>query len=479
MKKRLWILIICVLFSSCAGELAKQAGLVGDDMSQPEVVDVYPSNHMTNVPSDAVIVVRFSKEMDTVHTNNQFSLSSSSGSFDGYFSWDNGGKTMTFQPKEPLEGTGMFTLSVSSGAEDVDGNDLKEAYTSVFYVNTDLAPPEIVLYEPLNDVTGVLPDANIVITFSEAIDLDSLYDGITISPAVAGLYQWNPTYTEITFDPLYNLSYGTTYTVTVSDSIKDINGNPLVDPFTFNFTVGDDFVKPTLTVSQPDISAALWAEDTVNTLIEKDSYLAIDFSEEIDTSELYDAVNISPACEFYLTEQVIGMQTRVNIMFIEPMESEENYTLTISPVITDLQNNALDHEYVFSYLTDGTNSIAPRVTAIGDSGGPVWTMDEVVTRLITVPPFYNDVEITFSANANMEPTSISVSVDFVVGQSGTVSVINPEWPNFPNLPYIYRFDMSGVQGATTYKITVKGGENGARDVNGNYMKEDFVQYIRF
>jgi hypothetical protein len=43
----------------------------------------------------------------------------------------------------------------------------------------------------------------------------------------------------------------------------------------------------------------------------------------------------------------------------------------------------------------------------------------------------------------------------------------------------YTFTLSGVTVGNTYKLTIKGGKDGVRDVNENYMKEDYVQYIQF
>jgi len=42
-----------------------------------------------------------------------------------------------------------------------------------------------------------------------------------------------------------------------------------------------------------------------------------------------------------------------------------------------------------------------------------------------------------------------------------------------------KFGLYKVVEGNTYRITVKGGKSGLRDTNGNYMKEDFIQLIRF
>ena len=83
----------------------------------------------------------------------------------------------------------------------------------------------------------------------------------------------------------------------------------------------------------------------------------------------------------------------------------------------------------------------------------------------------------------MNPTTISVSIETTVGSGGVARVINPLWPESTTPPVEkltqYHFAIKNVAAGNVYKIIVKGGKRGARDVNGNYLKEKYVQLIRF
>lgn len=486
-------LIVNIAFSECSYIDEK----MGFDC--PKVISIYPSNFTTNVASNVTVKVSFSKSMDTVKTNESFSLSSTSGTIDGYFRWPEGNKTMTFEPKNSLADAQMYTIMITSEAEDKDGNDLDETYTSVFYVNTDLSPPTVIANTPANDATGILPDTNIIITFSEAMDIDTIYDGITITPAVQGTYFWNDTHTVITFEPLYDLSYGNTYSVILSKSLKDVNGNTLQEQMIFNFTVGDDFLKPRVqTVRQDPPGTAPagytlndpWQEGMINYAIEKQNNIVIIFSEPVQRNTMYDAITIIPRCDFYI--QANPTDTLATLVFNTPMNSESNYTLTISTIISDVQNNSLDREYLFHYFTNSVNSLQPTVEYITDpnfdtdgwdyppsdpdASQDYWTLGSTETLSWAEP--YTNVHIIFSAI--MDPETVTVTIDRVVGSSGTVHVVEPDWPSIPPAQFrVYEFALEGVQAGDTYKITVKGGSKGAKDVQGNYMEEDFVQYVRF
>jgi hypothetical protein len=470
--------VLLILLPSCSYIYEKL------DFTQPEIISIYPSNLMTNVENDVVIEVRFSREMDTVKTNNSFSLSSASGMVSGYFRWSDSGRRLSFEPKKILNDSEMYTITITTSAEDKDGNDLKEATTSVFYVNTDLNSPEIQSHSPASNETGVLPDLSdlsppgyITIIFSEAIDPDTLYDGITISPAVQGTYAWDVTQQIITFNPVYDLNYGTTYTVTISESLTDISGNPFLEQYSFNFTVGDDFEKPEVLSVYQDLPAPgnyNWTENGVNDEIEKDQDIIIAFSEEIAVDTLYDAITISPSCDFYIDTNATNDQAV--IVFNSPAESETNYTLTISSTVTDLQGNNLIKEYVYQFYTDGVNSIRPEVVEINDPIEGVWPLGEIVSLNIFNP--YVDIHAVFSAE--MIPSSITIVAERVIGDAGNPVIINPDWPDTaPGRFRVYEFDLSGLLAGNIYKLTLKGGSDGARDIYGNCMKDDFVQYIRF
>lgn len=453
------------------------------DFTQPEIVSIYPSN-MATVEKDVIIEVIFSTEMDTVKTANSFSLTSASGMVSGYFRWSDSGKRLSFQPKDVLRDSEVYTITISSSAEDKDGNDLREIATSVFYVNTDLDSPEIQSHSPDSNEIGILPDLSnlsppgyIAIIFSEAIDPDTLYDGITISPAVQGIYAWDTTQRIITLSPIHDLIYGTTYTVTVRGSLTDISGNPLLEQYSFNFTVGDDFEKPEVSSVYQDLPAPgdyTWIEKEVNDEIEKDEDIIIAFSEEIAVDTLYDAITISPYCDFYIDTNAAHDQAI--IVFRSPMESEANYTLTISPIITDVQSNNLTREFVYQFYTDGVTSIRPEVIAISDPIEGVWPLNDIQTLKIFDP--YVDIHLVFSAE--MIPSSITIGVERVFGDAGNAYIINPNWPDMtPGIFRVYEFDLSRVSAGNIYKLTLKGGRDGARDIYGNNMKENFVQYIRF
>jgi len=481
--KNFMFMVICIFLTGCEVDL---------DFKRPEVVSVSPSHNSTLVPADSKIVIDFNKSMDTVLCNNEFSLNSDSGTVEGIFAWENGDKRLVFTPRENLSVSDKYTIRVSDGAEDASGNDLKDAFVSVFYIKGENGSPYVTSYNPLSDTIGNPRNTQVVITFSEPVDLSAIYNGISISPLTEGSFSWNAGVTDstvITFTPLYGFNYGVTYSVNISDSIMDISGNTLREPVTFNFTVGDDFAKPEIAVYQ-DLNPPLgFTETMIAHNAEKESRIVIRFTEIINTENLRSAISISPSAGFYVSSEVVAGLTTAYINFTDKLVSEETYTLRVNSSITDLQGNPLAKDYRYVFVTDGNNSIAPIVSEIGDLVPPAlpalqhWVKDDIQPLALQASPLnplmYPDIIVDF--NHEIDPLTLSMYAETAAGTGGSPSVININWPDIAPVTKFTRlkFGLYNIGTGNIYKIVIKGGKNGLKDMNGNYMKEDFVQMVSF
>ncbi len=450
--------------------------------SRPKVMFWFPTSFSTNINPNTPISLYFSKKMDCESTNNAFSLTSSSGAINGFFSWDPGMKLMVFKPSEALRDSVMYTITLTTAAEDADGNDLLTKFESVFYINNDIQPPTVVNYTPPNNAVNVAANSNIVITFSEAIDLDTIYNGISISPSVQWMYTSNPTRTVITFDPTYNLTIGSTYTITIAGSVTDQNGNPLANPLSFTFTIGNDFLHPAITaVTSNDWTGApmTWDENVIPFHnVEKDEPITITFSEPINVASLNQAISLNPSCPFYYT--MAGGNTQAIINFTEPMESETNYTLHIASTVTDVSNNPLDRNYIYHFITDGEHSRRPAIVSVSDPITGVWPPNSVITlqeyNEVGPPPWIRSDMITITFNRAMNPTAFMLSATKEVGTGGTPGIIDQQW-NAGNT--VFTFRLRDIVNLGIYRLTIEGGDGGSEDQYGNHMLEDYTRIIEF
>ncbi|MFQ6106559.1 MAG: Ig-like domain-containing protein [Thermoplasmata archaeon] len=119
----------------------------------------------------------------------------------------------------------------------------------------DSEPPQVSFYSPQgNDVRST---ASIVVKFHEAMNESSLAPSFsfvrtdTMEQVVGDIYT---SVEMISFDPLYNLDYGTEYMVTISTMARDDSspGNAIAQPFSWQFNTTTVFNEPpTITMISP------------------------------------------------------------------------------------------------------------------------------------------------------------------------------------------------------------------------------------
>jgi hypothetical protein len=111
------------------------------------------------------------------------------------------------------------------------GKDAKDNYP---FADKYIPPPRIISTSPPNGAKDIATTSKISITFSKEMDRNSVESAIKISPGVISKREWNNSGTNITLTVA--LEFDTSYVTTVSTDAKDLTGNPMASPYTFNFT---------------------------------------------------------------------------------------------------------------------------------------------------------------------------------------------------------------------------------------------------
>jgi len=109
---------------------------------------------------------------------------------------------------------------------------------------SDTTPPTITSVSPFEGQQGVASTANIVVTFSEAMNASSVQNGIDVNNGVsliAGTITLNANNNVATFDPSPDLNTGTTYTVRVKTTVTDSASNALAEQKEWNFTTANAY----------------------------------------------------------------------------------------------------------------------------------------------------------------------------------------------------------------------------------------------
>ncbi|NVN98071.1 MAG: Ig-like domain-containing protein [Geobacteraceae bacterium] len=201
-------------------------------------------------------------------------------------------------------------------------------------------PPLTVLSTtPLSGATGVLLNTTIAAQLSDTIHTGS-YSFLVNGPtgAVAGTRTVNES--TVTFTPASQLSYNTTYTVTIPTSLRSLSGSSLMSDYTWSFTTMAFPVFGVLTTYPSSGATNVPTNQTVSAM----------FNGEIDPA------SIAPS-SFFVSDlsgvrwsyyyNVYGSTVSVN--GYSPLQANTTYTATLTTAIRDKSGHSLPFDYVWTF----------------------------------------------------------------------------------------------------------------------------------
>lgn len=256
---------------------ALYAWLIADPIFLPTIAAVSPSG--SSVAVGSTITVQFSLPMVRSTVEAALGVSPSlPGTVS--FAWSSGDTTVTIVPEGNLTMGTQYTVTVGTGAQATNGQDLASQYQWQF--TTAMPPtPTVTAHTPTG--TTVALGATISLTFSQAMDRETTEKAFSTSPAITGGFSWNSGDTVLTFIPEGNLSLNTAYTVTLAATAKSQAGVTIGSQFSWSFTTLT-YPAPTASGATPTgTGAALAAQPSVT------------FSVPMDRATTEAAFSISPS----------------------------------------------------------------------------------------------------------------------------------------------------------------------------------------
>ena len=102
----------------------------------------------------------------------------------------------------------------------------------VNYAVTDPEHPTVIDKTPTG--SNVPINTKVTVTFNELMNEESVKSAFSISPSTVGDFSWNSN--TLSFTPNYYFDHGTTYMVTLGTGARDLAGNSLQLPYSWQFT---------------------------------------------------------------------------------------------------------------------------------------------------------------------------------------------------------------------------------------------------
>lgn len=231
------------------------ASVTPRDMVPPSLLSSEPANGATDLSLVPVLRFTFTEPMDRNSVEIGMCVSNDppgSASCDapvavnfGTPTWSEGDTQVRFAPTDQFQSGKTQVLVIA--AKDKGGNPLSGPNRVAFSLRAtpDTTPPQVT-----SRATFVYPETHlgsIVLSFSEAMDQESVQAAFLSQPALVCSWVWegNSARCNATFQQL------TTYTITLATGAKDTAGNALAAPYQFSLTT-PNFNPHLKSVSPPD-----------------------------------------------------------------------------------------------------------------------------------------------------------------------------------------------------------------------------------
>ncbi len=175
----------------------------------------------------------------------------------------------------------IYKYDTGTGAGTISG----AGQTVTINLQVKMVPPRVLSISPANGEQYALPSTAVVITFSKPLDKTTITSANIVltdpeGKALEGAYSVNPDGTVVTFYPSALLQSLTHYTLSISKSIKDLQGYPLGTDVMTHFTIKNTTPPPmppagSITATFPDANGYITVSSTQGSVVPNVSVLII------------------------------------------------------------------------------------------------------------------------------------------------------------------------------------------------------------
>ncbi|MDD5092366.1 MAG: Ig-like domain-containing protein, partial [Candidatus Wallbacteria bacterium] len=330
------------------------------DTTAPVVSSTIPASAATGVAVNSNITGTFSEAMaPATVTTATFTLRQGGAPVTCEVTYV--GMIGTLHPTDNLKAGTVYSAEISTTAKDLAGNALAVKKTWSFTTGTtaDATAPLASSTVPANAATGVAINANISVTFSEAMNPATITSvSFTLKQGATAIESSVATVGSIaTLNPINDLAASTQYTATITTAVRDLAGNALAVAKTWSFTTGaaSDTTAPAVSSTLPASAA---------TAVAVNANVTATFSEAMDPSTITAAIftllqgTVAVLCD----ATYVGTIATLNP--VADLTAGTIYTATITTGAKDLAGNALAVAKTWSFTTGATSdTTAPTVSS--------------------------------------------------------------------------------------------------------------------
>ncbi|MFK2821801.1 Ig-like domain-containing protein [Arcobacter sp. YIC-80] len=343
-----------------------------------------------------------------------------------------------------IENVDLSTLLTNKKFNQKNQDDVKAHLETVLNSNkirVDKTAPKII---STTIKSNIKVSDSLVVTFSENLDRDSINtqniqlrkvsDNTIINTRINYYNNTN----SIEIDPITNLEYDETYTLTISTNIKDAGSISLENKKVYQFKTAlvPDDTKPTVNI----------IGDTSNILL--DATLKLQFSEKVEQNSLNSNSVILKDEGNLAVLSTISYDLASNILSIKPSENlkpSKTYAIKLTNKIEDLANNTLDEFNIEFTTLDEINA-----TPLSVSSTSLSSQSTIAKNSNINIEFSKEIDTkTLSENVIIQEVGKNYSISSEIAVNGNTITVNP---------------VNDLKDDTSYELIIK---TGLKDSFGN------------
>jgi len=415
-------------------------GLDADTVA-PTVLLTAPFNNDFNVSTDAIITATFSEAMksSSITQTGTFSVEKSNDStlVDGSVTYLVGDRVASFKPNVNLEPDTDYTVLITTTAQDLASNAMRNSYSWTF-TTASVIPPRVVAIVPQSNETNVSSNIkHITAQFSVPMDETTfspasftLFDNNLSEFVTGGVVEYANQVADLSL--ALSLNPDTNYTATITTDAKDRQGVALLSDYVWNFKTGpiSDLIPPKVFSTSPRDNDSNISIKKIVTATFSEAMKSLSIT-KLDTFTLKETNTDTPvegSVSYSVINKIASFSPNNDLL------TDTNYTAIITIEAQDLAGNAMLKDYNWTFVTENI-IIQPELVALGLASSFGIAATAGVTNTSTAPTTQIDGDVVLNPSATCNGVNIVFSDGPGFGLCGGFapningSVITPLYPD--------------------------------------------------
>jgi hypothetical protein len=312
-----------------------------------------PATDLNFAPVAQTIVASFSNRVATNSLELTFLPAPPSG-FN--LSWANDNKTLTIAPNGQLTGEQQYEILINTNTKDIYAQSLDKSY-SLTFTTVAIDSPEILSTEPVAGSLNVALNQSLRFNFSNIMNKTAVESSFTMTPAVAGGYEFLWSSDERSLEVVFanSLEDATSYQGRIDASATDIYGNQLGYNFLLSFQT---LIRPELITEQ------LRPEDGAQG-VPTASSIKMTFNKEMELASVQNAFTLKQGSN-PITGSFAKSGKTIVFLPATTLEYSTLYQANLTSLPRDLAGNYVKTSYDWTFTTAAEQ-------------GKVWQLEQAQT----------------------------------------------------------------------------------------------------